>query len=497
MLQGLERASNTTFTENGAVTNRSSGSYCLDFFAVCGALRQASRRHIYRLFVRAFAENRDLAMRALFYARDIRGGIGERDVFRDIIMLLAWKRPASVKKNIPLIPEYGRWDDLIVLLNTPCEDDAIDCIRDQLNRDLSALEKGDQVSLMAKWLPSVNTSSAQRRAEARLLCRRLGMPEKEYRRTLAKLRARVDVLERRLCDVDYSFDYSKQPSGAMRRYRKAFHRHDHDRYVDWIDRVVRGEARMHADTLFPYEIIRECLSFNDTWDDSPQSGEEEAENELIRSIDASWKSLPDYGDSRNALAVIDGSGSMFWVGNPMPAEVAISLGIYFAEHNTGFFRDHFITFSHTPRLVKLEGDNIVDRTLYCMSFDEAANTNLRAVFTLILKAAIDNHLPQEEMPETIYIISDMEFDEGVEPDMTLYQEIKALFTHYGYRLPTLVYWNVSCRSEQSPVCMDEHGTVLVSGASPSLFQMVIGQNVSPEQFMLSVLNRERYRRISA
>ncbi len=497
MLQELEKAANITFTENGALANRSTGSHCLNFFATCGALRNAEESCLYRLFARAYAENRDLAMRALFYARDIRGGLGERDVFRKILSWLAQERPQSVRRNIRFIPEFGRWDDLLPLMGTPCEEETVEQIRGQLHRDIEALPKEAEVSLLAKWLPSVNTSSAEQRRLARLLCKRLDLTEKEYRRTLARLRTRIDVLEKRLCVGDYTFDYAKQPSGAMHKYRQAFLRNDHDRYVAYIDQVVHGEAKMHAGILYPYEIIRACIPAADLWFASLGNEQKELTPELIQSLDASWRSLPDYGDHRNALAIIDGSGSMFCEGNPLPAEVAMSLGIYFAEHNRGYFKDYFMTFSHTPRLVKLEGDNIVDRTFYCMSFDEMANTNLRAVFQLLLKTAVENHLPQEELPETLYIISDMEFDEGVEADKTLFHEIKDMFARNGYRLPGLVYWNVDCRNEQFPVRKDENGTVLVSGASPSLFQMVIGQDISPEEYMLSVLNGERYREISA
>lgn len=504
MLQEMERAANRALTENGALSNWSTGSHCLNFFAVCGALRNADRAEVCRLFVRAYAEDRDLAMRALFYARDIRGGLGERKVFRSILSWLARRRPQSAIKNIPFVPEYGRWDDLLALLDTPCEEGALSFIREQLDKDIDAAREGGQVSLLAKWLPSVNTSSQKRRAEARLVCKRLGMTEKEYRGTLTQLRTQIDVLEKRLCGRDYSFEYAKQPSGAMHKYRKAFLRHDHDRYTDYIDKVLQGEAQLHAGTLYPYEIIRECLINDEPALSGPWSEvflrprkREELSPELIRSLDASWKSLPDYGDDRNALAIVDGSGSMFMGGDPLPAEVATSLGIYFAEHNTGFFRDHFMTFSWRPRLVKLEGDNIADRALYCMSFNEVANTDLRAAFMLILNTAVENHLPQEELPETLYILSDMEFDAGVKRDMTLFEEIRDLYACHGYRLPSLVYWNVNCRSEQFPVCKDENGTVLVSGASPSLFRMVIEQDITPERFMLSVLNSERYSRIAA
>lgn len=195
--------------------------------------------------------------------------------------------------------------------------------------------------------------------------------------------------------------------------------------------------------------------------------------------------------------MIDGSGSMYMDFDPRPADVALSLGIYFAERNKGFFKDHFITFSHTPRLVKLEGDNIVDRAAYCASFNECANTNLRATFELLLETAVRNHLPQEELPETLYIISDMEFDRGVEDDKTLFEEVKVLYGQYGYHLSTLVYWNVRSRHEQFPVTKDEQGTMLVSGASPTVFRIVISQDVTPESLMLSVLNSDRYAKICA
>ena len=377
MLSCLKKESNRTYTENGARANRSTGSNCLNFFAACGALRNMDTDVQLRLFVRAYAEDRDLTMRTLFYARDIRDGLGERELFRNILTWLAAKRPHSVVKNLPFIAEYGRWDDVLSLLGTPCEAAAVQVIQEQLQKDLVSLEKDEPVSLLAKWLPSVNTSSEEKRNQARLLCKRLKMTEKEYRQTLSGLRTHLDVLEKRLCEKDYAFDYGKQPSGAMHKYRKAFLRNDRERYQKFLDAVLAGEKTMHAGALYPYQILEKCISKYATAIDLTA--------DMIRSLDASWKSLPDYGDHRNALAVIDGSDSMFWSGNPRPADVAISLGIYFAERNTGYFKDHFITFSHTPRLVKLEGDNIVDRAAYCASFNECANTNLRATFNCCWK----------------------------------------------------------------------------------------------------------------
>ena len=492
MLSELKNEADRTFTENGAVAHRSSGSHCLNLFAACGALRQAPDGVQYSLFTRAWAENPDLAMKILFYARDIREGLGERELFREILSWLAFRQPDSVRKNIPLVAEYGRWDDLLALLGTRCEKDAVACIRKQLAKDTEALRHGGSVSLLGKWLPSVHTASAERRAQAGALCRALHMTEKEYRKTLSALRSHLDIVEKRLCASDYTFDYGAVPSGAMLKYQQAFLRNDAERYNAFISQVQEGTAALHADTLYPYQIVRKCIRIAD--------GETDPETDLpglVRALDASWKSLPDYCNGRNALAVVDGSGSMYTGGNLQPAEIALSLGIYFAEHNTGFFRNHFITFSRTPQLVEIQGKDIAEKAAFCMSFNEAANTNLCGVFALLLKTAVDHRLPQEELPETVYIISDMEFDAGVDCDRALFDEIRDLYRQYGYLLPTLVYWNVCFRNEQFPVSSGDEGAVLVSGASPVLFNMVIRGGLSPEEFMLSVIESERYLPVKA
>lgn len=259
MLSALKKESNKTYTENGALSNRSTGSHCLNFFAACGAVRGTDADVQLRLFVRAYAENKDLALRTLFYARDIREGLRERDLFRNVLSWLAAKRPHSMMKNLPFIAEYGRWDDILSLLGTPCEAAAVQGIREQLQKDLVSLEKDESISLLAKWLPSVNTSSEEKKNQARLLCKRLRVSEKEYRRTLSRLRTHQDVLEKRLCHSDYTFDYSKQPSGAMHKYRQAFLRNDKERYKTFLDAVRSGEKSMHAGTLYPHQILEGFL----------------------------------------------------------------------------------------------------------------------------------------------------------------------------------------------------------------------------------------------
>ena len=484
-LDALKGEANKTLTENLAVTYRSSGSECVDLFGSIGALRIADDEEIVRRFIKAWADDRDLAMKILFYARDIRGGLGERRVFRVLISALAEMEPESVRKNIAFIPEYGRYDDLLELLDTPCEADALAFIRDKLNKDLANMEAGEPVSLLAKWLPSVNASNEKTRKQAQIIAKAVGMDAARYRKTLSALRAQIRIIENNLREKDYTFDYSQQPSKAMFKYRKAFNRNDGERYNDYLEKVAKGESTLHTGTLMPYELVRTALSL---------PGKEERQ-----SLDVTWNALEDYTDGRNALAVIDGSGSMYWSGgNPRPAEVALSLGMYFAERNTGQFHDHFITFSKTPQLVRIKGKDFTERVLYCKSFDEVANTNLQAVFELILNTAVLYKMPQSEIPELIYIISDMEFDCCVEgAQLTNFENAQKLYASRGYHLPQVIFWNVQSRQQQVPVKMNDRGVALVSGASPQIFKMAMSNEMDPYKFMMKVIGSERYAPIRA
>ncbi len=485
MLNELKIEANRTFTENGAVTLRTTGSECLDLFASIGALRDAEEADIVWRFLRAWTEDRDLAVKILFYGRDVRGGLGERRVFRILLNWLAVNEPAAVEKNIAYISEYGRWDDLLVLLDTPCEGAAMRLIARQLEEDRSALAAGNSVSLLAKWLPSVNTSSRTAVACGRRIARALGMNDAGYRKMLSALRARIRILETDLCARDYTFDYAVQPSRALFKYRRAFRRNDGERYRAYLEGVDRGEARMHTGTLMPYDIVEKAMRCRG----------EEGER---RSLNTAWNTLENYAGSRNALCVIDGSGSMHWGGQPLPICVAVSLGMYFAERNTGAFRGHFITFSSTPRLVEIKGRDIVEKVRYCMSFNEVADTNIQKVFELVLSAAVRNGMKQEELPETLYFITDMEFNACTrDADLTNFEYARSLYSRYGYRLPNVVFWNVQSRSQQQPVRMNEQGAALVSGCSARLFSMCETGDLEPYRYMLRILNGERYAKIAA
>ncbi len=483
MLEFLKREANKTYTENGSVTYRSTGRDCLDLFATIGALRRESEQEITARFLRAYAEDPDLAMKILFYGRDVRGGLGERRVFRILLRWLAVSKPESVVRNLPYVAEYGRWDDVLVLLDTPCRAEALALLKQQFDADLAALSSDGDVSLLGKWLPSVNASNDETIRAAKQIANAFGLSDRDYRKTLTKLRAQIRILENNLRERDYTFDYSKQPSKAMFKYRKAFLRNDAERYGAFMQRVSTGEVKLNTGALYPYEIIEKAFHCDDA--------------ERL-SLDATWRALADYTQDENALVVADGSGSMYWGGKPMPAAVAQSLAIFFAEHNRGAFRNHFITFSMNPRLVEIKGRDIVDKARYCETFNECANTNIQKVFELVLNAAVRNRVPQKDLPSTLYIISDMEFDScAAGASLTNFEYAAKLFRQAGYRLPNLVFWNVSSRNQQQPVTMNEQGVALVSGCSPRIFSMVMEGSLDPFTFMLSVIDTERYAPIRA
>ena len=485
MLNYLKQEANKTVTENGAATYFTTESDCLDLFATIGALRRESDSEIVTRFVRAYSENRDIAMKLLFFARDIRGGLGERRVFKVILNWLANNEPATVRKNLEYVAEYGRYDDLLCLMDTACEKEMLDVLKAQFEADTEALKNGGEVSLLAKWLPSVNASSAETVLYAKKLARYFGMNNASYRKALVALRAHIRIIENNLREKDYSFDYSKQPSKAMYKYRKAFIRNDGERYSLFLDKVTTGEAKLHASTLMPYEIITPFFRRN-------------VSDEERKAINTTWISQEDLGDTENALAVIDGSGSMYGGADPMPATVALSLGIYFAERNKGAFKNHFITFSENPQLVEIKGEDILDKVRYCHGFNEVANTNIQKVFELILDAAKKNSVPQDELPKKLYIISDMEFDYcAKDASLTNFEYAKKLFAEAGYTLPEIVFWNVASRNRQQPVTKNEQGVALVSGCTPRLFEMVASGTMNPYAFMLEVVESERYAKIVA
>ena len=486
---------NMTLTENGAATYESTGSDCLDLFATVGALRSASDEEIVNRFVRAYTEDADIAMKLLFYARDVRGGLGERRVFKTVMNWLAENHPESVSKNMKYVAEFGRYDDLLALMGTSLEKEMTEYLKAQFEADITALEKGEAVSLMAKWLPSVNASNAETVKNAKKLARAFGLKDAEYRKLVTALRAKIKIIENNLREKDYTFDYAKQPSRAMFKYRKAFVRNDGERYAEFLSKVTAGEATLHADNVMPYELVEPFLTAG--WY-SNRTYMKNITPEERDTLNATWASMPDFGSDENALAVIDTSGSMYTGTHPLPAAVALSLGIYFAEHNKGAFKDCFIEFSKRPQLIAMKGKTFADKLRYVASFNEVADTNLEAVFDIILLAAVTNHVPEKDLPAKLIIISDMEFNLIVKnASVTNLEAAKRKYAAYGYKLPEVIFWNVASRNRQQPVTQNEQGVALISGVTPRIFSMVAGGELSPYKFMMEILNAERYGKISA
>jgi len=459
-LNALHTNTSKGLTENLATTFVRSGSSLLDFYAQAGAMRKNPDMAL-DLFKKAFAEDRKKAIRILFYLRDVRGGQGERDLFRNCMSWLGENYIDIFEKLISYVAEYGRWDDAF-FDNEKC----FKVIKSQLEED----QKSETPSLLAKWLPTINASSKTTRAKARFMAEKLGMAEKEYRLFVRGLRKRIKIVEEKMSAQRWSdIDYSSVPSQASRIYRKAFQKHDEDRYNAFIDKAEKGEVKIQAKTLYPYQIYKSV------------------QNDYSKTLEALWKQLPDYTQGKNALVVADVSDSM--EGNPMA--VSVSLALYFAERNKGQFQDYFITFSEDPRLQKIQGQTLLDRMNSIEQAGWGYNTDLQAVFDLILNTAIQNNTSQGEMPETIYIISDMEFDEACNP-MTNYEVIKEKYNKAGYKIPNLVFWNVDARSGKNlPVQIRENGVALVSGFSPVIFKMAV-EGKTPEQIMEDTISSERY-----
>jgi hypothetical protein len=473
-LDELQKDNNKTLTENSAVTNKSTFNPLLDFFSMAGAMRNDIPTAT-KLFEKALYTDKQAAMRILFYLRDIRGGQGERDLFRSIMKEVKSKSDKEVYatdiygKVAKLIPEYGRWDDLFSL---GIDETIAEIVAEQLIADQAAMRKEKTVSLMAKWLPSVNTSSLRTKHAARQLITRLGISEAEYRRQVVQLRKYIKLLEEKMSANEWpDIEYEKLPSQAQRKHIKAFKRHDEERYTKYLKAAQKGEKKMNTATLFTYEVF-----------DAVQEGHAQAAN-------AMWANLPDYTNGSNALVVADVSGSMS--GRPM--SVSVSLALYFAEHNTGPFNGYFMTFSDNPQLVKVTGNTLTNRLRMIENAHWDGITNIEAVFETILNAAKKSGAKGDDMPKVVYIISDMQFNMCVHnPSKTLFENAEQRFRDEGLPLPHIVFWNVNAYTgAQTPATMFDNRVTLISGLSQSTFRYAV-EGKTPVELMESVINSDRY-----
>lgn len=466
-LQSLRSQFNTAYTENGDLAHKSSLDPVVDFFALAGAMRDRPEAAA-DLFEAAFREGRVAAVRTLFYLRDVRGGQGERDVFRAGLRRLMQLNPVVGNQVLRHVPFYGRWDDLFydgANLSPVVQQ----IIRTQWCVDVAAYERGEPVSLMAKWLPSDKSRSNWRLAVE--IRKTLGLTQREYRQTLSVLRGRIGLLEHDMSENTwYHIDYSKLPAQAHRKHVKAFRRNDGERYRAFLDSVERGEATVNTSTLYPYELYDLCRS-------DPKAA------------DVLWKNLPDYTrPGQDAIVLADVSGSMS--GRPM--SVSVSLALYFAERNTGPYNGYFMTFASTPELVKVTGDTLPQKlSAIEHSTSWYGSTNLEAAFDAILKAGIQSGTA----PGTLYIVSDMQFDQALNhAGFSVFESAKRSFAEVGLELPHVVFWNVNARHDQLPATIMDGHLTMVSGLAANTFGMAV-EGKSPRELVEDVVNGERYARI--
>ena len=487
---------NTSVTENGAVGYRTTGKELLDLNFSVTSLRNASEDDICNRFAKAFCEDKLLAMKWLFFARDVREGLGERRLFRVCMEYLTEVDINIVKALIPLVPEYGRWDDLWCLLETEAKDDVITLVTFQLTQDLLMMADNKPCSLLAKWLPSINTSSTNTRKFAKIICKELyNGDEQTYRIALSTLRKYLKVVEVSMSAQEWeAIEYSAVPSRANLLYSDAFLTHDYARRQAFLDSLQRGETKINAGVLFPHDIVYKYFV-------NRQVGVDVTLEEL-------WKALPDLVQGNGTtICVADGSGSMqSRVGNSgvTALDVANGLALYFAERCSGEFKDKYITFSTRPQLVDLSNcETLRDKLRKARAYNEVANTNIEAVFDLILITAVKNNMTQEELPSNILILSDMEFDAcaqsnddwGSTVDARLFDVIATRYRVHGYELPRLIFWNICSRTNTIPVRENECGVALVSGFSPNVVKMVMSGSTDPFECLLEQLNSDRYKAV--
>lgn len=479
LVAGLEKVSNFTQTENGALTQKSTLNYLLDFFGNAAAFRKRNDNDVINLFSKAFAEDKLLALKCLFYIRDIRGGQGERKTFRIVLKWLANNYPDVVDKNFLNIPLYGRWDDLFTLFGTSKEKDVLNVLANQLSNDWHAMQVGKNVSLLAKWLKSENTSSLESVAQARKFRKFLGWNSKKYRKTLSKLRNYIDVVEVKMCAGQWDeINFQHVPSKATLNYRKAFEKQAKESYTEYLGKVEKGEAKMNAEAVFPYDILRTIVENSGT-------------ATSIKAADLQWKSLPNYIDGNGkGLVIADTSGSMMG----LPLYISVSLAIYFAERNNGPFKDVFMTFSQRPCFHRLIGNNLLEKWKNLDSGGWDSNTNLQASFDLILRTAVENKVSQKDMPSVLFIVSDMEFDvASTSNDKTNFDVMKDKFEAAGYKLPNVVWWQVDSRQNNVPISYSDAGAALVSGSHPSILKKICSNRfLTPLGLMLETITDKRY-----
>jgi hypothetical protein len=458
------------YTDNGAVTNATSGDDLVNLFFLIGASRG---KNISVLFERAYASDPVLARKMLMWARDVRGGAGERETVRNLLKYMERFHKKDLVKLLPVVPVYGRWDDVLIFNNKDVWVVVCEMIKNAL-----LVEKN---GLCAKWMP-------RQKAPANIIRKHLKMTPKEWRKLLVSL---TDVVENKMCANEWSeIDYSHVPSVAANRLKNAFARHDGERYRDYLDRLSSGDTsvKVNAGAIFPHDVLKE-IGLGSYYSKSLSKDADDL-------INAQWKALPNYLGSKTILPIVDVSGSMTTNISPgtTALDVSVSLGLYLADKQSGAFSDVVMTFSDNPEFVQLKGENIIQKARTLCKADWGMSTNLERSFDLVLKTAVKGNVPASDMPDYLLILSDMEFNQCIRnPNSTIYESAKVQFEKHGYKMPNVVFWNLNGRAGNNPVTIRDQYTALVSGYSPSILKSVLSaDSVNPYDIMVKTITNERY-----
>lgn len=496
---------NISYTENGMQGYKSTQNPYLDFLYKVSSFRSLSDLELNdecnSFISKAFqAHQEKYLLKFIIYIRDPRNGLGERRLGRELLKNLLHDHEYCYFREIfewviNHLYDYARWDDLVDIFwrfdvcNYKEESWFIaQNLKKMLEIDLESVENNAPVTLLAKWMPSINTSSKETRENAKVLCKYFGWTEKLYRQTLSKLRNYLKVTERQMSLNEWKeIDYEKVPSLANLRYKDAFLRHDEERRKEYLDKLIKGEAKINSSVNFPHDIVHKYMSTRH-WSGRYYTLEY---NETLEQL---WKNLKQIDGLKDTLVVRDDSGSMTTIvgnSNVRALEVATALGIYCAEHCSDSYKNKIISFSETPRYLDFsDKTTLYDKLEYLDDHSEIANTNIRAVFQLILKTAIDNKLKQEDLPKQILIISDMEFDQGASYVGNPIEESQVEYKKYGYKVPKLVFWNVNGRTNTIPVTQNELGVYLLSGFSPNVLSMLKSGKLDPLEALFEELDKK-------
>lgn len=488
-----ELSNTKQLTENGAVGYMTTGKELLDLNFKTSSLRNKSEDEIFKLFLKAFHEDKLLAIKWLFFMRDAREGMGERRSFRIILNGLGHQHPTIAKELISLVPEYGRWDDLYSLMDGDLTEYVVDFIYQQLQEDCGNYLNKKPISLLAKWLPKESTKKYKK--VYNILLKKFGMTPKKYRRIVSDLRKYLDVVEVKMSANEWNkVNYNSVPSKANLLYKDAFLKHDEERRNEYLENLKNGNenTKINAKVLMPHEIVHNYTSpLYDGWHLRIKSYDE--------TLEQLWKSLTDYVDGEGfSMFVRDGSGSMTdRIGNTNTTclDVSTALAIYFSEHCKGEYKDNFITFSNRPKVIDLSNcSSLREKIEKCYTEDDWTNTDIYKVFKLVLDVAVKNQYVQEQLPKNIVVVSDMEFDNATTTRdyQTLFETIQAEYFLHGYDLPRLVFWNVCSRTGAIPLKTNKNGVCLVSGFNPTIMDMVLSGELDPYKCLVNKLNSSRY-----